>query len=129
MKLARAREIYFERSTKASEVIRQLGLAGIAIIWLFKDGTGAVGKIPSDLQSPLIFIIAGLAFDLLQYTVAAVLWGTYHYHMESKGTSEELEIYPHEAINWPALFFMVLKIGCIVIAYFQMWNYVRKIIF
>jgi hypothetical protein len=129
MKLARAREIYAERSTKASEVIRQLGLAGIAVIWLFKNGADSVGKIPSDLQWPLIFIIGGLAFDLLQYATAALLWGSYQFYKYKKGTSEEEEIFPNEAINWPALIFFTLKIISIIVAYFLIWNYVRNIIF
>lgn len=130
MKLSKARDIYFERSAKASEVIRQLGLGGLAIIWLFKSGgADTVGKIPADLQWPLILIVVGLASDLLQYATAALLWGSYQFYMFKKGTSEDLEISPHEAINWPALFFFVLKICSIVTAYLLMGIYVSRIIF
>jgi len=45
MKLKDAREIYYFYSGKTSDLVRQLGLAGIAVIWLFKYDAQGIPKI------------------------------------------------------------------------------------
>ena len=49
MKLERLTEIYENRTGKLSDVTRQLALAGIAIIWVFKKEIGTQTGIPKDL--------------------------------------------------------------------------------
>jgi hypothetical protein len=86
MTLKEADEIYDKRSTRASEVGRQLNFAGIAIIWLFRSGDKASGGIPySDtLLLPLVLFIGAATFDLLQYLYASAAWGTLHRSKEIK---------------------------------------------
>lgn len=51
MKLKDAREHYYFYSGKTSDLVRQLGLAGIAVIWLFKSDVQGIPKISlSDLS-------------------------------------------------------------------------------
>ena len=45
MKLKDAREIYYFYSGKTSDLVRQLGLAGIAVIWLFKYDVQGIAEL------------------------------------------------------------------------------------
>ena len=78
MKLKDALDNYYFHSSKASDIVRQLGLAGIAIIWIFKHDVQGIPKIPHELLLPLELIVLGLTFDLLQYFVAAIIWSNFH---------------------------------------------------
>jgi hypothetical protein len=60
---------------KAGDLSRQLGLAGIAVIWLFKVSSGSVAVISQQFSLPFALIISSLGLDLLQYFAGIVLWG------------------------------------------------------
>ncbi|HVY27277.1 MAG TPA: hypothetical protein VHB79_12045 [Polyangiaceae bacterium] len=72
MKVGKVREHYVAQTTKASEVSRQLALAGIGVVWVVK-GSGQIG--PFSAAAIGAFVIA-LAFDLTQYSIAARAWET-----------------------------------------------------
>jgi hypothetical protein len=63
MKLKDARELYYFYSGKTSDVIRQIGLAGIAIIWIFNKDFNGIPKVCPELVRPLWLIAVGLGFD------------------------------------------------------------------
>ena len=109
MKLKDAREFYYFYSGKTSDLVRQLGLAGIAVIWIFKYDVQGIPKIPQALSIPLILIIIGLALDLLQYTIATFIWGIFQRHKEVSGVDENVDFLAPKQFNWPAIFFFVLK--------------------
>ena len=112
------RENYQYYSGKASEIVRQLGLAGIAVIWVFKNSDISKEKlIPNDLSLPAALIVIGLGLDLLHYIAGTLIWGTYHRKKEKEGISEVDEIDVTRYINWPTLFFFILKIVSIIYAY------------
>jgi hypothetical protein len=65
---------------KAGDLSRQLGLAGIAVIWLFKISNQQVNAstqvlLPESLHLPLILIVVSLALDSFQYLLGIVIWG------------------------------------------------------
>lgn len=64
MELNKYKEASKEYTAQASSIVRQLGLAGIGIIWIFK---GDEGKLDVFLAWPLFFLSFSLLFDLLQY--------------------------------------------------------------
>jgi hypothetical protein len=71
--LSEYREEYFSDSTKASEINRNLALAGIVAVWTFvninpKDGTIQIDFL---LKVSIILIVSSLIIDLFQY-----LWRT-----------------------------------------------------
>lgn len=125
MKLKDARDFYYFHTGKTSELVRQLGLAGIAVIWLFKKDVAGVPRIPEELLLPLVLIVLGLALDLLQYATAAVIWGVYQRWKERRvGEDEEFEA-PRQ-LNWPAIFFFVLKAPAIVTAYVLLLSFLAR---
>ena len=72
MKLSEFRKRSHEYTSKASEITRQLVLAGIAIIWLFKEKD--TNALDSFAILPLIVLGFALLFDLVQYIVGGQLW-------------------------------------------------------
>lgn len=123
MILKDAREHYYFHTGKVSDIVRQLALGAIAIVWLFRTGELSAPVIPGALIYPLKLVIAGLALDLLQYAFGAALWGLYQWHKEKSGASENDEFTAPRAINWPALVCFWLKVSAIALAYYHLLRY------
>jgi hypothetical protein len=126
MKLKDAREIYYFHSGKTSDLVRQLALAGIAVIWLFKYEVIGVPKVPVQLLVPLVLIVLSLAFDLLQYTVATSIWGVFQRAKERVGLGEDAEFLAPLLLNWPALAFFWLKVASICAAYYLLLQHLAR---
>jgi hypothetical protein len=123
MKLKDAREFYYFYSGKTSDLVRQLGFAGIAIIWIFKYDVQGTPQIPQALLPPLILIVLGLALDFLQYAVATSIWGVFQRNKEVSGTAEDVDFLAPKQLNWPTITFFVLKVTSIMAAYvYLLWH-------
>ena len=65
---------------KAGDVSRQLGVAGLALVWLFHTanvpfGSSVIGTaLEQDLRLPTIYIVVSLALDGVQYFIGSALW-------------------------------------------------------
>ncbi|HEX8243120.1 MAG TPA: hypothetical protein VF541_06485 [Longimicrobium sp.] len=115
--LAQARESYYELSGRASDAVRQLAFAGIAVIWVFKSERNGVVSVPGELLLPGLLIVAGLFLDLLQYVVAAFLWSRFTRREERRGAKPDDPVAAHPAINWPAIGCYYGKIFLVMAAY------------
>jgi hypothetical protein len=73
LEVKEAYEMSVDTAGKSSEINRQLALAGIAIIWVFKQDKAGRQSIPFDLFLPGLLIIISLALDLLQHVVKSEL--------------------------------------------------------
>lgn len=92
MDLKDARENYVYFSGQASTVVRQLGFAGIAIIWIFSEGDKPNrATVPRDLLVPGLLLVVALASDLLQYVAGALCWGCYQRWREWKDLPETFQ--------------------------------------
>lgn len=150
MKISEARDFYYFYTGKTSEIVRQLALAGIAVVWIFKTGQT---QLPSELILPLNLIIGTLILDLLQYFVAATIWGLYSRYQEKvcegektsnikltqysklRGGSKKLteaktNIEPNSfvfqaqrVINWPGIVFFYCKSLSLIGAYWFLFEY------
>jgi len=131
MKLSDYRETYYEFSGKLSDVSRQLSFAGIALIWLFKLDSTTVPKVPDELLLPAITLSLALAFDLLQYVSASVVWGIFQWHKEKQLTvlSENPELESPSILKWPQFTFFVLKIMSVILSYYLLVKYLSTIWF
>src|SRR5437588_12080752 len=94
MKLEDARDAYESFSGKASVIIRQLSLAGVGLIWVFKSVGTSFSNLALDaaLLNGALFIFVSLLFDLLQYLVATGICLAYYRYKEGKGTSGSGEL-------------------------------------
>ncbi len=118
------RESYYEFSGKASDVARTLALSGLAIIWIYnkvdKDGNT---YIPEVFFLPAALLVLALAFDLLQYVVASLVWGQFHRSMEKRGKTDDDELAAEPWRNYPQTMFFILKLIAVAAAYFLLLQF------
>jgi hypothetical protein len=126
MRLPDARDLYYFYSGKTSDIVRQLGLAGIAVVWLFKQEVGGAPKVSEPLLLPLALIVLGLALDLLHYAVATAIWGSYQRLKERGGVGEDDEFKAPRQLNWPGLTFFWLKVVAIATAYVVLLTHLAR---
>jgi hypothetical protein len=117
MKLEDARGAYETLSGKASDIVRQISLAGVGLIWIFKSGTGTSLSLEPPLLKAAFFIFLSLMFDFLQYVLGTTIWFVYFRHKEKQGTQEGVEFLAPPQLNWPTWILFYLKSAMILIAY------------
>jgi len=119
MNLKDVRTTFDTFSGKASEIVRSLALAGIAVIWVFKtDGQDGVINLPGPLWWGALAIVVAVGFDLLHYVAGSLTWGIYHWYKEQKTKTKETETFEApDMINLGAYIFFGLKIVAIGIGY------------
>lgn len=110
MKLSEFRKKSNEYTAKASEITRQLSLAGIAIIWLFKnvDDKQNIANITQSLFDkfliiPLLTLTIALLVDLFQYVIAGQTWINFFRkkEIEFENSTEDPEIKAPEKLRIP----------------------------
>jgi len=108
LKLEDTRAEYYYFTGKVSDIVRQLGLAGVAIIWVFKTESEGKKTIPEGLVPAGVLILLGLATDLLQYAAGTIIWDRFNIkkenELEEKRTEKEAhgEDYDPEAEDFSA---------------------------
>ncbi len=117
VRLDDVKNAYETLSGIASQIVRQLSLAGIGLIWLFNIGTGAKPTLPHPLLQAALFIFLALFFDLLQYLLGTFTWFLYFRKKERAGTPPDREFLAPAWINWPTWFLFSVKAACMLIAY------------
>ena len=121
MKLSQARECYYSHSSNASAAARQIAFAGIAVIWVFNQPqTGHPISLPASLLFVLVLLCAALAFDLLQYSLSAAIWGFYSRYKEKQLNHQfhnDPDIEPPRELNWPGIVMFWSKLVTLMIAY------------
>lgn len=86
-------------SGQASDLNRNLGYAGLALVWIFKKDIPDGGDVNAHLQIPTILIVASasivasLLCDWIQYIYGSLFWGRRLKEEEAKwqSTSEKYE--------------------------------------
>jgi len=117
VKLEDARAAYETLSGKTSDIVRQISLAGIGLIWIFKSGAGTSLSLDPRLLRAALFIFLSLLFDFLQYALGTTIWFAYFRHKEKQGTKEETEFLAPRQLNWPTWGCFYLKSAMMLIAY------------
>lgn len=117
MKLSEYKEDYYFFTGKVSEITRQLGFAGIALIWIFRDDVNGKIIINESLLLPAILIVSALAVDFTHYIVQAITWSLFYQHHKKKVSSEESEVTSSERLNIPSWILFSIKVLLIIIAY------------
>ena len=128
MTLDDAREAYYQHTGRASDVLRQLGVAGIGVIWVFKAEVNGMASIPRPLLLPALLLVAGLFLDLLQYVLASAVWGSFARLREREGTGPGESIVAPPWLNWPALVCYWGKVLLILAAYVGIGAYVHGVL-
>ena len=139
--------------TRPSEIVRQLALAGIAVIWIFKT---VQSQIPPELVLPLALIAVTLVLNFFQYFLAAIIWGLFSRHQEKVADKDAISTRKHvhrrlhintrglqvpksEAVafefqaprelNWPGIACFYFKAASLITAYGFIFKYLYPKIF
>ena len=123
MNIKECRETYYEHSGTTSSLVRQLGLVGIALIWIFKVDIEGIQKIPDELIPAGFLIVISLSMDFLQYSIGALIWGAYARCKENSEVDAEEEFEAPAYINWPALLFFWGKAMIMSCAYYLLLQF------
>jgi hypothetical protein len=130
MKLQEYRETFYSFSGKASDIGRQLSLAGVAIIWLFKiEGNFHEQAIPKGLVFPGILIILTLALDMLQYFGATIIWRSFYRAKERAHIDENEDIQHSPMLELPIFIVFCLKVTLVFLAYFFIFIYLSQTLY
>lgn len=97
MKVSKVREHYAAQTAKLSDVARSLALAGLAVVWIFRN---EAGRIPLLLFVPAGLFVLALAADLAQYMIAAWNWQTQANLVRKSAENDEHKV-PPSANKWP----------------------------
>jgi hypothetical protein len=122
MKLDGIRDQYYFYSGKISDLVRQLALAGIAVIWIFKiDKPGLFPSLPRFLIWPMLALVLALFVDFVQYSYGATLYDiTYRWRERQKQHRHMKEDHSFEIPRfalWPMDLCFYSKIAFVLIAY------------
>ena len=129
MKREDVRKAYDQFSSKASDISRQLSLAGIAIIWIFRVGekTGGV-TFSNSLLLPLGAFTLALALDLAHYVYGSLAWSIFNRVKEKQGVADTDVFRAPPWINWPSIAFFYAKVTVTVVAYIYVLWYIWRAI-
>ena len=110
---------YEALSAKASDIVRQLALAGIGIAWIFRTTSNGVDHIDPKLIDASFVIVLALLLDLLQYLVSTTIWIVYYRYKENQKPKPkpDTEFEAPPALNWPNFAFFYLKAAALFAAY------------
>jgi len=73
---AYAEDAHLRYSTKTNDLIRQLALAGIAVVWIFRETVTGKTVFPPELRWGATFLLLTLAVDLAHYFFTALSIGS-----------------------------------------------------
>lgn len=129
MKIAEAHRTVTEVTGLASDRVRNLAFAGIAVVWILSGGAEnpTTAKIDDALAWPLFAFAGTLFLDVLQYVMHSALWGLYtrrkeeslqdkHGGEESEEWRETTFVNPRK-LNLPAYVLFWLKVVALATGY------------
>lgn len=125
-KLSDYRDDYQRYTTKLSDVNRNIALAGIALIWIFRKNDGDNITITNDLVLPSILLIAGLGFDMLQYIYQSIAWAIFHRLKEINSTDANADISAPVEMNYVSWTCFGLKVLSVIFAYALILKFLVK---
>jgi hypothetical protein len=117
MRLADARGAYEALSGKASDIVRQISLAGVGLIWVFKSASGTSISLEPQLLRAAFFIFLALSSDFFQYVLGTTIWFIYYRYKERTGTKETDEFLVPSQLNWPMWCLFYFKSAMMLVGY------------
>ena len=106
---------------QAGDISRQLGLAGIGVIWVFRVTSGQpplpgeIGAIPHIFRCPLLLIVISLGLDALQYIIGSIVWAIPYFGWKGGAASDVIT--NRKGRDGTLLVIVVVKLVIMGIAY------------
>jgi hypothetical protein len=124
MKLEQYKKDAHEFQGLASGLVRQLALAGIALIWIFKIDKPIEHLLPNECYWPLLIFVLTLGFDFLQYFIPSIIWMFFfRYHEKKNNGNVEIELKAKKIYSVPGYFFYIGKVILLFIGYILIIKY------
>jgi len=133
------RESYYYYSRQASDNVRKLAFAGLAIVWLFKIRVNhpVIGvdlydvHLPKSLLWPVAAFALTLVLDLIHYLYGTIAWGIFcRYHeLRSKGECAHKNLKAPRKINWLTNGLFASKAITVCIAYWLLGEWLLDQLF
>lgn len=115
LKLIQDRYTYYTNT--ASTLCRQLGFAGIAVIWVFRHDVPGAYAIPEGLYLPSIAILTALTLDIIHYLAGATIWSYWLNLKDAEGATRDIQFEMPKSYHRPVQFLFYAKIFSMVFAY------------
>lgn len=124
---------YYFSTGKLSDISRYLGYSGIgAVILIWSSNSGFVKLHSSFAYFTLIFLIASVIFDFIQYLFLSFRWKKISTKVENEGLSgqdDKIINIPHSCLDcwvdiffWGKINFVILGVFGVLIIYFKFLN-------
>jgi hypothetical protein len=127
-------------SSKASDINRSLALAGIAVIWIFKNpektaatlSTESGPALSNELFWPLALLIASLILDLIHYVYGATFWKIFYEirlkrWKDGKLTNPQImDVEAPDRITIPIIIIFYAKITAMGAAYYFLADFLME---
>ncbi|WP_330746866.1 hypothetical protein [Chryseobacterium sp. CP-77] len=126
MKLSEYQQDYYTFTGKLSDITRQLSLAGIAIIWIFKTNFKDKIILDESLLYSAILILSSLTSDLFQYTYQSIIWSRFYHKEKKKGKNDDDIVSSPENLNYFSWFLFGLKVILLIIAYIKILIFLNE---
>jgi hypothetical protein len=127
-KMKDVQDDFYEFSSKASALTRQLALAGVAVVWIFKTTTITNHiKLEIELIEILKQLIICLLFDFAHALIPSLVYGIMNFnHRVFKKKKDDDEINYSMIWTIPEWILFTVKVIFLLIAYFGLWNYLQQ---
>ena len=133
MKIAEYKEDYYHFTGKLSDINRNMALAGIAIVWLFKKGESDEIRICTELIMPLIIFAVSLSLDMIQYIYQSLLCFIAYKKFDKKHKNDpnkkEIDVEHPEKYNIPTWIFFWIKILTMILGYIYIINFLKELLY
>lgn len=116
MKFKDIRDQYYEITEKASEVTRQLTLAGFAVIWVFRTDASGI-HVPVMMYPAAVAFALVLIADGVQYGWAAFVWHGHAVRADRECEDDNSECHVPETTNAVPWALFLGKLGTVVVGY------------
>jgi len=126
MKISTLCAAYYEATGKASDLIRQLDFAGIAVVWMFKGEADPAIHFPNRLLWVLGCFAVSLACDLCQYVYKSAMLGLMNHHFWNNHHDDEQDVRFSSRWNWPGIALFWSKIAAVIAGYAMLLNFIQS---
>lgn len=120
MRLADIDAFLYETTSRVGATTRNLSLAGIGIVWVFKVEQNGSSYLPRDLVLPALFFVISIALDFFQYAYNAIAFGIVARLNRDKNGDTDISL--PSKITLPAFCMFYGKILSAVVGYVLLLN-------
>jgi hypothetical protein len=125
-KLKDLKEDFYAFSSKTSDITRQLALAGIAIIWIFKISSAQKIELAPSTVPILKLLIVSLLLDFCHAFIPSITYGILSNGHRKNGKTDESEVAYSLWWTLPEWFFFIAKIALLLWAYVCLWRFLNS---